>query len=822
MEKNDKNSLSFTAKNELKSEEARSEELKKEAQRIADQILTLTRNGLFVSLRFMDLALCQFEYVPTDSVRTISTTGRHVLYNSQYVISSYMKDRQSLFRDYLHMTLHCIFRHPFVSVNLNEEYWNIAADIAVETIIDELGLKQTETHNHLDVSEEISEIRKMLKHITAEHLYQMMIAGKVPQKKIALWKKLFVRDNHNIWWKLAQQIADELKRKQEEESKDASESDENEEFRDDEDAALDEDEQLDDGSPQDDDSESSEGDDDSDKSDTDETGENTDEENGEDIAEDSEESEENDAENESDEDSEAEESEVDEEASEKSDEDSEENLQDDSKDGEEGSEKESEEDYEQDSYEEEYSSTPGQSLQRENEDDVADPNSGSKDTGNESRDDGTGGGRPDEDNPKQSDEDGFSRQNDQTGENLDGSDDGHKPDGKNNSADKLNGTADEGRIDENQYDDPFADTQHQNSGAVSDGGSSNKSDGKQDQHGQHTAGSGGGGDGKQSAWQHDSGGVSRRGDGERTDEGARKLDGDVDPGSDSQSMSGDTGKQDAVAQEASDTAAEEKEKEPSFMHGSQDEQEALKEKWKDLSERILVDLQTSSKEWGERSDSMLQGVKKINRDKYDYGLFLKKFAAMREDIELNPDEFDYVYYTYGMQHYGNIPLVEPLEYREVKKVRDFVIAIDTSGSCAGEVVQKFLDKTYSMFTQQENFFRKINLHIIQCDAEIQSDVKITCRKEFDDYIRDLEFQGFGGTDFRPVFEYVNHLIEMREFDDLKGLIYFTDGNGTYPKRRPPYETAFVFVDDDEFEYEVPSWAMKLVLETSEIMEEVLI
>ena len=263
------------------------------------------------------------------------------------------------------------------------------------------------------------------------------------------------------------------------------------------------------------------------------------------------------------------------------------------------------------------------------------------------------------------------------------------------------------------------------------------------------------------------------------------------------------------------------EKEPSYMH-SGEEQEELKDKWKDLSERILVDLQTSSKEWGERSDTMLQGVKKINRDKYDYSTFLRKFATMREDIQINPEEFDYVYYTFGMERYGNIPLIEPLEYKEVRKVRDFVIAIDTSGSCAGEVVQKFLDKTYSLFTQQENFFKKINLHIIQCDAQIQSDVKITSREEFDDYVRDLEFKGFGGTDFRPVFEYVNEMIEQREFDDLKGLIYFTDGNGTYPKKRPPYETAFVFVDDDEFEYEVPGWAMKLVLETSDIMQEVLI
>ena len=125
----------------------RAEAVRAEADRIASQILTLTRNGLFVSLRFLDLALCQFEYINSEKIRGIATTGQHIVYNSQYVIESYMKDRQSLSRDYLHMVLHCVFRHPFVSENLHEEYWNLAADIAVETIIDELDLKQTSTND---------------------------------------------------------------------------------------------------------------------------------------------------------------------------------------------------------------------------------------------------------------------------------------------------------------------------------------------------------------------------------------------------------------------------------------------------------------------------------------------------------------------------------------------------------------------------------------------------------------------------------------------------------------------------------------------------
>ena len=197
----------------------RAEAVRAEADRIASQILTLTRNGLFVSLRFLDLALCQFEYINSEKIRGIATTGQHIVYNSQYVIESYMKDRQSLSRDYLHMVLHCVFRHPFVSENLHEEYWNLAADIAVETIIDELDLKQTSTNDCDEVREEVARIKKMMRHVTAEQVYQMLLSGSVAQKDIERWRKLFYRDDHRVWWEIARQIAEELKRRQEEEAK---------------------------------------------------------------------------------------------------------------------------------------------------------------------------------------------------------------------------------------------------------------------------------------------------------------------------------------------------------------------------------------------------------------------------------------------------------------------------------------------------------------------------------------------------------------------------------------------------------------------------
>lgn len=248
--------------------------------------------------------------------------------------------------------------------------------------------------------------------------------------------------------------------------------------------------------------------------------------------------------------------------------------------------------------------------------------------------------------------------------------------------------------------------------------------------------------------------------------------------------------------------------------------QSLLEDWKGISEGIQMDLETFSKRQGDTADSMMQNLRAVNREKYDYTSFLKKFAVLGEVMRINEDEFDYVFYTYGMKLFPEkrMPLIEPLEYKDVKRIREFVIAIDTSGSVAGKQVQTFLQKTYNILQSTESFFSRINLHIIQCDAKIQEDVKITSQADFDHYLQGMRIKGLGGTDFRPVFQRVEKMIQEKEFVNLKGLIYFTDGYGTFPERMPPYKTAFVFVEEGYEIPEVPVWAMKLIL-TKEDMEE---
>lgn len=242
----------------------------------------------------------------------------------------------------------------------------------------------------------------------------------------------------------------------------------------------------------------------------------------------------------------------------------------------------------------------------------------------------------------------------------------------------------------------------------------------------------------------------------------------------------------------------------------------LRHQWEKVSQQMEVDLETFSRKTGDRALGLMQNLAAVNREKYDYADFLRKFASLGEVMQVNDDEFDYIFYTYGLNLYQNIPLIEPLEYKDVERIREFVIAIDTSGSVSGELVQNFVQKTYNIFMQQENFFSKINLHIIQCDAVIQEDVKLTSKAEFDRYLANMTLKGSGGTDFRPVFRRVDEMLRDHEFVNLKGMIYFTDGEGIFPEKQPSYQTAFVFVKDDYREPAVPPWAMKLVLQRYEL------
>lgn len=126
-----------------------------------------------------------------------------------------------------------------------------------------------------------------------------------------------------------------------------------------------------------------------------------------------------------------------------------------------------------------------------------------------------------------------------------------------------------------------------------------------------------------------------------------------------------------------------------------------------------------------------------------------------------------------------------------------VIAVDTSGSVDESLLSTFLGEVSSIMQSYPNY----EIDLITADAKIQSH-KVFLPGEALDY----EVSGGGGTDFRPVFEYIDQQINYPTL-----LLYFTDGLGTFPKTEPSYDVMWVMPE----EVDVPFGEI-MVLETSEL------
>lgn len=238
-----------------------------------------------------------------------------------------------------------------------------------------------------------------------------------------------------------------------------------------------------------------------------------------------------------------------------------------------------------------------------------------------------------------------------------------------------------------------------------------------------------------------------------------------------------------------------------------------KEKWDKMARQSRMEMERRGSE-PEDGEELLAKELKAQRSRRSYKEFLRRFAVLREELRCDPDEFDLNYYTYGLGLYGNMPLIEPLESSEVMRIQEFVVVVDTSYSTNGELVKNFLKETIGILTQTNSFFRECHIRILQCDDAVRMDEKITSREELERLMERFTLVGGGGTDFRPAFSYVNELVQSGELKNLRGLLYFTDGKGIYPARRPDYDTAFLFLNEYD-EMAVPPWAMRLRLEPEE-------
>ena len=170
----------------------------RQADALAQNILRLTRNTLLVNLRFLDLALSQFQL--TSYPGTLATDGQHLFYDTYYVLSMYKQERGRNVRDYLHIVLHCVFRHLFTSANIDRRCWDLACDIAVESAIEDLHLESAACNRAYAQEETLKELRSQVRPLTAEKLYRYFLDRQLSDDQMARLRDPFLADDHRAWY----------------------------------------------------------------------------------------------------------------------------------------------------------------------------------------------------------------------------------------------------------------------------------------------------------------------------------------------------------------------------------------------------------------------------------------------------------------------------------------------------------------------------------------------------------------------------------------------------------------------------------------------
>lgn len=220
---------------------------------------------------------------------------------------------------------------------------------------------------------------------------------------------------------------------------------------------------------------------------------------------------------------------------------------------------------------------------------------------------------------------------------------------------------------------------------------------------------------------------------------------------------------------------------------------------------------TSAPDWNRIRRSMLEGsfgklpgtcagMLTENFTVEDRGMpfedFLRRFASPEERMLLDPDTFDVRWYHLGLEYYGDIPLLEPSELSEPPLPDDIVVALDVSGSCHGETCKRFLKELLGILRDISAGAPRFHVLLLLCDTAIQKEVLLETPDQVDALFANFTVTGFGGTDFRPVFDRVAKLREEGALSRVRGLLYLSDGWGNYPETPTDYPTAFLIPAED--------------------------
>jgi predicted metal-dependent peptidase len=185
-------------------------------------------------------------------------------------------------------------------------------------------------------------------------------------------------------------------------------------------------------------------------------------------------------------------------------------------------------------------------------------------------------------------------------------------------------------------------------------------------------------------------------------------------------------------------------------------------KWK----QVAVQAALSAKEAGHMPGGLQRMVDDLVAPKLDWRAILRQFVANTIVTDFS--------WRRPNKRYAGLGMYLPAPVKE--GCGELVIAIDTSGS----ITQSLLDQFASELRDIQEEVKPSEIFVVYCDSKVNHVDHFAMGDEVE-----LHMHGGGGTDFRPIFEWVE---ENEVFP--KALVLMTDLYGSLPAEAPPYPTLF--------------------------------
>lgn len=167
------------------------------------KVLDMAKQELFLGMRYMFLALNMLGYKADRRIRFVATDGSFLYYNPVLLIENYKKNPTDVNRAYLHMIMHCLFRHIYDAEKYKDEddiqLWNLSCDICAEYLVDGIELSCVIKPENTKRQQIYKEILAKSRVLSAANIFYILKTQMNNQAQMWIASGEFEVDDHAYW-----------------------------------------------------------------------------------------------------------------------------------------------------------------------------------------------------------------------------------------------------------------------------------------------------------------------------------------------------------------------------------------------------------------------------------------------------------------------------------------------------------------------------------------------------------------------------------------------------------------------------------------------